>query len=86
MGGRSGERAGLAARVERARRGAGMTVEELSEATDIPQRTLARRLQHPLGFSLDELVRIADATHANDLAADVATLTAPIPTQHGAVA
>jgi hypothetical protein len=63
-----------------------MSIEELCEATNIAERTLERRLAHPLGFRLDELVRIADATHADDLADAVATLTAPIPTQHGCVA
>lgn len=50
----------------------GWTQEDLSGATGIPMRTLARRLhpEHASGLLVDELERIADA-----LDVDVETLT-----------
>jgi uncharacterized protein (DUF2384 family) len=69
---------GLSGKVEEARRVAGFTVEELADATDISTRTLRRRLGHPQGFTLDELIRIADATQSNHLADHLAALLSDV--------
>jgi transcriptional regulator with XRE-family HTH domain len=55
---------GFPDRVNKARRDAGYTVEQLAEATGIPLRTLRRRLEHrPDLFTVAELEQVAEATH-----------------------
>lgn len=53
----------MAGRVGEAARAAGLTKHQLAEQTGIPYPTLRRRLEvRPDLFTVDELVRIAEAT------------------------
>ena len=55
----------IANRIEDARNRANITNLALSVATNIPDRTLRRRMANPEGFSLAELISIARALDVN---------------------